>query len=54
LLRIELILARLRRRGNRVVGMARFRAVRPLARLCRRRAKPFPPALARGRRTKGF
>src|SRR5262249_54186236 len=35
-------LARRRRRGNRVVGMARFRAVRPLARLCRRRAQPFP------------
>src|SRR5215831_11545050 len=30
-----------RRRGNRVIGMARFRAVRPLARLCWRRAKPF-------------
>src|SRR5215831_19007071 len=31
------------RRGNRVVDMARFRDVRPLARLCRRRAvRPFP------------
>src|SRR5262245_26213357 len=40
--RWRLLLARRRWRGNRVVGMARFRAVRPLARLRWRRAvRPF-------------